>query len=421
MNVEHQDAVDVFTRMMRESHLLPPYELPGYLERHAAELGFDDAMLYLTDLQQRLLVPCLPPGGPDLGAHPSVLGVDSTLAGRAFQHLEPLSHDDGTGRLRVWLPVLDGTERLGVLSVSVRDAEVLDPHTPAGRRLRFLVALLAELVTTKSAYGDMLVRARRTAPMGLAAEIQWALLPPLSFASREVSIVAALEPAYEVAGDSVDYAVDLDIARFALFDGMGHELLSAQLVALVIAAYRNARRAGSTLLETCHHIEEAVTSIFKGDAFVTGLLAELDTATGVFTWVSAGHPQPVLLRHGRRVKSLLAEPRLPFGMALDEPERDGSAAVAVEVQVGIEQLEPGDNLLLYTDGMVEARSPDGELFGVDRLTDLVLKNLAAGLPSSETMRRAVNALLNHQRGDLSDDATLLLAQWRPEDPERQLP
>ena len=65
---------------------------------------------------------------------------------------------------------------------------------------------------SKTLYGDTLVRLRRTARMGLAAEIQWNLLPPLSFASTEVSVAAALEPAYEVAGDSVDYAVDPDVA-----------------------------------------------------------------------------------------------------------------------------------------------------------------------------------------------------------------
>jgi len=63
--------------------------------------------------------------------------------------------------------------------------------------------------------------------------------------------------------------------------------------------------------------------------------------------------------------------------------------------------------------VIEARSPDGDLFGVPRLTDLMIRNLAAGFPASETMRRAVLALLEHQAGDLADDATMMLVQWRP--------
>jgi serine phosphatase RsbU (regulator of sigma subunit) len=69
-------------------------------------------------------------------------------------------------------------------------------------------------------------------------------------------------------------------------------------------------------------------------------------------------------------------------------------------------------VLLYTDGVTEARSPEGEFFGEQRLADLLTRNLAAGLPVPETMRRAVRALLEHQQGQLTDDATLLLVEWR---------
>lgn len=412
------DRAEQLAGLIRASHLLPPHDLPALVRAHAEPMGYHDAVLYLVDLQQRVLVPFLPPEGPDPAAAPSPLGVDSTLAGRAFQLVETVSHDEGAGRIHAWVPVLDGTERLGVLGVTVDDPELLASDSSQGRALRFLTSLLGELLATKSMYGDALVRLRRTAPMGLAAEIQWSLLPPLTFASRDVSIAAALEPAYEVAGDSVDYAVDPGRARFGVFDGMGHELLSVQLVGLVVAAYRNARRAGQGLTATTHHIEDAVRQVFGGDAFVTGLLAELDTTTGVLTWVSAGHPPPLLLRHGRLVRTLEVEPRLPFGLGLDVA---GQQDAGSEATVGRTELEPGDHLLLYTDGVVEARSPGGELFGVDRLTDLVIRSLAAGLPASETMRRAVRALMEHQAGQLSDDATLLLAQWRPEHPESLLP
>ena len=53
--------------------------------------------------------------------------------------------------------------------------------------------------------------------------------------------------------------------------------------------------------------------------------------------------------------------------------------------------------------------------------DLRVRNLAAGLTAPETMRRAVTALLEHQGGDLADDATMLLAQWRPDHPRMLLP
>jgi serine phosphatase RsbU (regulator of sigma subunit) len=69
-------------------------------------------------------------------------------------------------------------------------------------------------------------------------------------------------------------------------------------------------------------------------------------------------------------------------------------------------------VLLHTDGVTEARAPDGTFFGDQRLTDLIIRNLAAGLPAPETMRRVVRALLEHQQGNLSDDASLVLVQWQ---------
>jgi serine phosphatase RsbU (regulator of sigma subunit) len=221
-----------------------------------------------------------------------------------------------------------------------------------GQRLRLFATLVAELVVSKTLYGDTLVRLRRTAPMGLAAEIQWNLLPPLTFDSTEVSVAAALEPAYEVAGDSVDYAVDFDVAKFAVFDGMGHELRSSQLVGLAVAAYRSARRRGLGLAQTAGEIDEAVTRAFDGEGLTTALLAELDTSTGQLAWLSAGHPPPLLLRHGHLVKTLEVAPRVPFGLGLT-----GNGPAADGAQVGLEQLEPGDYLLLYSDGVTEAALP----------------------------------------------------------------
>jgi serine phosphatase RsbU (regulator of sigma subunit) len=406
------DVLSAIMRFMRGTHLLAPHHLPQHVADHVADLGLMDLHLYVADLQQKALVPFLPPAGPESSKRPTVLPVDSTLAGHAYQHVQMVHQDTARGTVLVWVPLLNGTERLGVL------AAALGPSTPDGDalddRLRLLASLVAELLITKAAYGDSLVRLRRSAPMGLAAEIQWSLLPPLTFADDVVSIAAALEPAYEVAGDSVDYAVDPHVTRMAVFDGMGHDLSSAQLVSLVVAAYRNARRLDQSLTETSRRIDEAVSQVFVDEGFVTGVLAELDTDTGVFTWMTAGHPPPLLLRNGRLVKTLDLAPMMPFGLGLD----DASGSTP---RVGSEKLEPGDHVLLYTDGFVESRSPEGELFGVPRLTDLILRSLAAGLPGSETMRRAVNVVLEHHGSNLQDDATMLLVQWHPAHPSMLLP
>jgi serine phosphatase RsbU (regulator of sigma subunit) len=407
----------VLADLLRAAHLAAPHQLPGLIAEQAAALGAHDALIYLADLQQSQLIPFLGPEGPRPAQQVDPLPVDSSLAGRAYQYLEVLvqSADAAGDATKVWVPLLDGTERLGVLAVTVDRAEALDEDGGRlGRRLRRLAGLAAELIATKTRYGDVIVRTQRRAAMGLAAEIQWSLLPPLTFACDQIVVAAALEPAYEVAGDSIDYAVDSQRARFAVFDAMGHGLQSAQLAALAVAAYRNGRRNGRSLADTAAGIDAAVVDSFGGEAFATALLAELDTTSGRLQWINAGHPEPLLIRHGRLVKTLHASPALPFGLALAPSRADNFS-------VGSESLEPGDQVVLYTDGVIEARSPDGDFYGIDRLVDLIGRHAAGELPLPETMRRVVRSLLEHQQGQLSDDATLLLAEWHGQHHEQLLP
>ncbi len=384
-----------------------PFELPALIDTCARGLGARGGSVYLADLQQRTLVPFVPPDGPGGDTPLTPLSVDSTLAGRSFQTFDLHTQDAGAAGTRVWLPLLLGTDRLGVLEVTVDSEATLyaDNDRMIGLFTR-MAARVANLIASKSPYGDTLVRLRRRNEMGLAAEIQYLLLPPLTFASHPVTVAAALEPCYHVAGDTIDYAVDAGRTRLAIFDGMGHGLHSAQCAVLTIGAYRNSRRAGRTLPETMAAIDEALVEGLGGEVFTTGVLLELDTASGELIWVNAGHPEPLLLRNGRLIRSLQTEPRPPLGL--------GDLGDIRLAEIGREQLEPGDRVLLFTDGVVEARSPDGDFFGVERLADLVIRHLAGGLTAPETIRRVVRELLDHQQDQLSDDATLLLLEWRGE-------
>lgn len=407
-----ETAVDA---LLHASHLAAPHQLPALVAEHARHVGADDAVVYLADLQQRVLVPFVGPEGPgDKDLEP--LPIDATLAGRAYQHVEVLPQSLEAGAVRVWLPLLDGTQRLGVLAATLAASGPRPDDEPTRARLVRFASLIAELIVTKTFYGDSIVRTRRRGEMGLAAEIQWSLLPPLTFACDQLVVAGALEPAYEVAGDSVDYAVERDRTSFAVFDGMGHGLQSAQLATISVAAYRNARRAGRSLTAAAEAVEQAVLTAFGGEAFTTAVLAELDTDTGVLSWINVGHLEPLLLRDSHLVRRLSSEPDLPFGLGVAQGGQPSRTFA-----VSSEHLQRGDYVLLYTDGVVEARSPSGELFGLDRLVDLITRNLAAELPPNETVRRTVRELLAHQQAQLRDDATLLLLHWSGEVRDRLLP
>ncbi len=402
----------VLVDLVEAARLAAPHRVPEVVAEHARRLGAHSATVYLADLEQTTLAPFTDASHGDPVQVP--LGIDSTLAGRAYQHDEIVAqppHDE-EARVTLWCPLRSGLDRTGVLSVVLESngeptAGALDvPATGiAPDWLQPLATLTAGLLVVKTAYSDTLVNARRSAGLDLAAEIQWSLLPPLTFGSDQVTIAACLEPAYEVAGDSVDYAVERDLARFAVFDGMGHGLRSAQLAELTVAAYRNTRRRGYPLEEAARSIDASVEEGFAGDSFATGVLAELDLVTGRLEWVNAGHPEPLVLRHGRHVKTLSSQSGLPFGLGL---------AVDRGYRVGHDQLEPGDQVLLFTDGVVEARSPSGGQFGVERLVDLLSRTVADNLSAAESMRRVSRALVEHQQARLADDATMLLVEWPSE-------
>ena len=399
-------AVELALQTLADDAVLAaPYELADLIDRCARGMGARSAVVFLVDMQQQMLLPFVSRTGPGDDTRLTELSVDSTLAGRAFQNFEMHTQDAGVEGTRVWLPLPLGTDRLGVLGVVLDDGADLaaDDGWLAGQLGR-LAARAANLIATKTPYGDTLVLLRRRVEMGLAAEMQFLLLPPLTFASRPVTVAAALEPCYFVAGDTIDYAVDAGRTRVAMFDGMGHGLQSAQCAVLTVASYRNARRAGRTLTETMESIDATLYDGLGGEVFSTAVLLELDTDTGMLQWANAGHPEPLLIRSGKLVRQLYVEPRPPLGLGyLGEGETP---------TIGHEQLEPGDQVLLYTDGVVEARSPEGEFFGVERLADLVIRHLAGGLTAPETIRRVVRELLDHQQNQLSDDASLLLLEWR---------
>lgn len=85
---------------------------------------------------------------------------------------------------------------------------------------------------------------------------------------------------------------------------------------------------------------------------------------------------------------------------------------SVPPQLCSTQLRPGDRVVLYTDGVVEARSPSGEFFGEERLADLIVRADSAGEPPPETMRRLMGSVMQHQAGQLQDDASIVLVEWR---------
>lgn len=389
-------TAELLKELLRRTYLSAPSDIGATVSDQAASLGATDVALYLINYEHDALMPLRGSAADQSGQ----LSVAGTVAGRAYSSSRILrTPGDAPGQQRLWVPLLDGTERLGTIGMTFAEEALSDALVEACERYAHLVAIL---IATKTAYGDAFEVTRRCQTMTIASELVWGLAPPLVFATDDLILAGMLEPAYDNGGDTLDYAVNDRVLHLGVFDAMGHGLAAAGVAAFAVSAYRHSRRGGCDLLETYAAMDDAVGQQFPDSRFVTAVIAELDLDSGRLTWITAGHPPPLLIRGGRHTRTLEAPGVPPLGVSLH----------SVTPQIAEADLEPGDLLLFYTDGLTDARGADGAMVGLDGISRFIEHEAAAGQTAPETLRRLRHALIIREKSELHDDATALLIEWK---------
>jgi serine phosphatase RsbU (regulator of sigma subunit) len=385
------------------AQLAYPGSVSDVMLRLAGEFGGRDVVVYLVDFAQTTLEPL-----PDRSVHadlPVSEDVGTTMAGRAFSERRPATADRPDG-VRVWVPILEGSDRTGVLALTV--ATATEEVVAACEAL----ALLAGYVVAADARStDLYNLHRRRRALSLPASMQWDLLPPLILNTERIAVAGLLEPAYDVGGDCFDYALNDTVLDLALFDPVGHRVSSALIAALAVGSYRHDRRENQSLESIHKHLDDLLIAEFPNLTFATGQIARVDLDTGTMTWTNAGHPPPILVRGGRVIRQLACTPTLPWGLG-------ALAGASTVTTVATESLEPGDSVLFYTDGVIEAHQPGAEQFGPQRLADLTGRLASDLLEPEEIIRLLVQSVLEHRNDRLNDDATLVLFRWKGPPPSR---
>ncbi|MGW7490612.1 PP2C family protein-serine/threonine phosphatase [Streptomyces sp. NPDC054786] len=385
------DGEHLLQEFLAAVHTAPPSHFQALVDRYAAQIGLRRVTVYLVDLQQRQLTPLA--GGERLL-------VDESPAGWAYRTLGLRVEESSAGPLVVWLPLIDGADRLGVVGMQV---DALDGALL--RRCRTLVAVLSMAITSRWRVSDHLVQRTRTDTMTLPAELVRSLLPPRTVGAARAVSTAVLEPAYELGGDAFDHALTESTLHAVILDAMGHNLASGLTTSIAMAGCRSARRMGADLPELVKTVDQVLAD-WLPEQYCTGIAARLDLLSGVLTWCNCGHPPPLLIRDHQVLDKALERPGEP-PMGTPATLADASRTVHREA------LEPGDRVLLYTDGVTEARTAGGGRFGLGGFTDSIIRATAAGELASEALRQLMHAILESRHEGLSDDATILLLEWRP--------
>ena len=367
----------------------PPYELAEVLHRQLqASVRARSCTVLLADYSERTLEP-VPAAG--LASTLSTQQVDGSAAGTAYREQRVVSVPSHDGSL-LYLPITQRQERIGVLEVDIpAESAAAQGHLEEAARV------LAYVIAAARRYTDRFERIRRRRELELAAEMQWELLPVLAYDCPEYSLAGSLEPAYEIGGDTFDYAVAPTSVTITITDAMGHGLRAAMLGSLAVTSMRNVRRSGGGIVDQATCAASSLLAQFSGEFFVTGLLLTVDVPAGSGAAVNAGHVQPLLVRDGATnpIRMAASTPLGMFTEASYRPERF--------------DLRPGDRLVLVSDGILDAAPVGGAPYGDERLKIALAETRE--LSATETVRFLTNEVLSHRAGKLQDDATAVVLDW----------
>ncbi len=223
--------------------------------------------------------------------------------------------------------------------------------------------------------GEVAAQERLRRDLQIARDIQQRLLPDKCPVVPGFEIGARGTAATEVGGDYYDFFwVDDDHLGIVVADVSGKGVHAALIAAMIRSAFRTQARGNADVNSVLSGVNEFISQDLRSDMFITCIYGILEISTRRFSWARAGH-EPLLLAHGDNSIELLS----PLGFALgviESPEFNDF----IEVQTI--DLQPGDRLLIFTDGLTEAMNHDGEEFGMDRIMEVMA--VPTGTPAPVT-------------------------------------
>ncbi|MGD8330880.1 MAG: SpoIIE family protein phosphatase [Acidobacteriota bacterium] len=368
---------------------------------------YDAVGVYLFDRKSRALIDVEHRGYP-----PSVAGMLSEQPGRGItgwvaKNRQSLNIGDVRSdprylevrpatRSEVAVPLVRADDVIGVITIESDEPDAYSDRQVA--LLEIFAEHVASAITNARLHEQQRERARLDYEIELSRDIQRAALPAPTLSGEGFEAAGVNVASDVVGGDYFDYFVRTDgKLGLALVDVAGHGLSAALLMQAVRSAIRltlDSMRSPAILLQRIARLLHESTPANK---FVAMVLARLDVTSGRLAYANGGHIPP--LRIGRDKTSTLKSTGFILGAFPDSKYKGREM-----------QLERGDLLVFYTDGLTELRNRAGEEFGVERLVELVREHREEPLEQIiNLVRRRARAF--RQGGEREDDITLMLVRW----------
>lgn len=312
----------------------------------------------------------------------------------AWQDVGPLLTQKFNAQASMFQPLLSGGKALGVMVVTDTD----DPEHFDERSLA-RAGLLAAYAATALANASSYQRERR-----IAETLQRGLLPEIPERIPNFELAHFYTPAWQeaaIGGDFYDFMeVGKDLYGLEIGDVSGKGLEAAVVTAMakyVIRAYTAEDAEPAVVLERTNN---AIVKYTESELFITMVYGLLNTKTRRFRYGSAGH-EPMLVYRAKE-----------NAVAYEDPHGTAAGLIPDEEYLTREcALEPGDMIVMYTDGLTDARSPQRDFLGHDRLAKMVQE--LAGRPAQEFLQELMKRVQDYVGGEFADDIAVLVVRASP--------
>ena len=375
----------LFESMVVDGAVLLARRVPGADFERVAVAGFGERVPQWNRLIENL---------PGLNGARGVLGVRQIEVLSSSPESAALAEAAREIPLELIMPLSHGDEMLGLLGLGPKAT-----RTRFGAEDYLLLTTLgnqtAAAIRNTHLLEQNLRRAAIEEDLAMARKIQFSYLPHATPITSTCETAARNIPSREVGGDYFDFLEMDGKLLFVTADVVGKGMPAALMMSMLQASLRTMAGEPRTLTEIAIKLNHLILQSREGGRFATVFLGHFDPATRWLSFSNAGHNPPCLVRAGGKVE-WLHDGGLLLGAFEDPRAREGRV-----------RLEPGDRLLLYTDGITEAPAPSGEFFGEERLAEVLQAQ-----PPDASAEVLVDAVLHAVRqflasGEPTDDMTVV--------------